>query len=104
SAPLATYDFVPGGLEAALAFVKRTRAELRSLRSVRVWKDRVQILDVNKDSFEIRGLGYEDAEIVPVLRLINTAFDPSKIQTPTDHDYKEFHTGRRHAWAEDRVM
>lgn len=101
---LATLEYSPGDVEAALAFVKRTRSELRSLRWVRVWKDRVQILDVNKDAFEIRGLGYADPEIIPVLRIINTAFDPAKIHAPTDREFKEFDTGRRHAWAEDRVM
>ena len=100
----ATFDYAPGEVGAALEFVKRTRAELRSLRSVRIWKDRVHILDVNKDVFEIRGIGYEDADIVPILRMINAAFDPEKIHAPTDQEYKEFDTGRRHAWAEDRVM
>src|SRR5207237_2140582 len=102
--PLATHDYAPGGLDAAVAFVKRTRAELRSLRKVRVWKDRLHIIDVNKDYFEIRGIGYADADIVPVLRNLNTAFDPQKIHEPTNLEYKEFDTGRRHPWAEDRVM
>jgi hypothetical protein len=102
--PLATHDYSPGGLDAALEFVKRTRAELRSLRTVRVWPDRLQIIDINKDSFEIRGLGYAAADVVPVLRAINTAFDPKKIHEATTLEYKEFDTGRRHPWAEDRVM
>ncbi len=100
----ATHDFTPGGLDAALEFLKRTRSELRSLRKVRVWKDRLHVIDVNKDYFEIRGLGYGDADVVPVLRNINTAFDPQKIHEPTTAEYKEFDTGRRHCWAEDRVM
>ncbi len=29
--PLATHDYTPGGLDAALEFLKRTRSELRSL-------------------------------------------------------------------------
>jgi hypothetical protein len=36
--------------------------------------------------------------------MINTAFDPAKIHEPTTLEYKEFDTGRRHCWAEDRVM
>jgi hypothetical protein len=104
SEPLASHDFTPGGLEAALAFLKRTRSELRELRKVRLWKDKLQIIDVNKDFFEIRGIGYADADIVPLLRNINTAFDPQTIHQPTEDDYKEFKTGRRHPWAEDRVM
>ena len=102
--PLAVHDFQPGQLETALEFLKRTRRELRSLRKVRVWTDRVQVFDVNGDNFEVRGLGYCDADIVPVLRFVNTAFDHEKIHNPTTQPFKEFNTGRRHAWAEDRVM
>jgi hypothetical protein len=42
--------------------------------------------------------------VVPLLRSINTAFDPQKIHEPIEREYKEFDTGRRHPWAEDRVM
>jgi hypothetical protein len=104
TAPLATHDYASGGLDAAVAFVKRTRAELRSLRKVRVWKDKLQILDVNKDFFEIRGIGYGDADVIPLLRMINAAYNPEILHVPTDAEYKEFDTGRRHPWAEDRVM
>ena len=102
SAPLASHDYVPGGLSAALEFLKRTRSELRQLRKVRIWKDKLHIIDVNKDFFEIRGIGYADADIIPLLKSINTAFDPATIHNPVDVDYKEFDTGRRHPWAEDR--
>ena len=104
TAHLATHDFTPGSLDAALEFLKRTRWELRELRMVRVWKDRLQIIDVNKDYFELRGVGYPDADIVPLLRAVNTAFDPQTIHADTPLDYKELATGRRHTWAEDRVM
>lgn len=100
--PLATHDFTD--LHSAQEFAKRTRWELRELRMVRAWKDRYQIIDVNKDFFEIRGLGYPDADIVPLLRLVNAAFDPATIHDPTDAEYKEFLTGRRFPWAHDRVM
>lgn len=104
AAPLATHDYTPGGLEAALEFLKRTRSELRSLHRVRVWKDRVHIIDVNKDYFEVRGIGYPDADIIPLLRSINTAFNPETIHQPIEAEYKEFGTGRRYPWAHDRVM
>jgi hypothetical protein len=104
SAPKATHDYTPGGLDAAIEFVKRTRAELRTLRKVRVWTDKLHIIDVNKDYFEVRGLGYPAADVVPVLKQLNTAFNPDTIHNPIDLEYKEFDTGRRHPWAEDRVM
>jgi hypothetical protein len=100
--PLATQDFTD--FHSAQEFVKRTRWDLRELRMVRVWKDRYQIIDVNKDYFELRGLGYSDADIVPLLRLVNAAFDPATIHDPTEAEYKEFLTGRRFPWAHDRVM
>jgi hypothetical protein len=102
--PLATHDYTPGGLEAAREFVKRTRAELRMLRKARIWTNKLHIIDVNKDYFEVRGIGYADADIVPILLMINTAFNPQTIHEPTSLEYKEFDTGRRHPWAEDRVM
>jgi hypothetical protein len=103
-APLASLDYDPGNLDAALEFLKRTRAELRTLRKVRVWMDKLHIIDVNQDYFEIRGIGYSDPEIVPLLRAVNTAFNPQTIHQPTTTDYKEYDTGRRYPWAQDRVM
>ena len=104
TAPLATHEYAPGGLAAAMEFLKRTRSELRTLRKTRVWRDKLHIIDVNKDYFEIRGVGYPDADIVPLLRQVNTAFDHASIQEPIDADYKEFGAGRRYPWAHDRVM
>jgi hypothetical protein len=104
AAPLATHEFQDGRVDEAIEFLKRTRSELRSLQKVRVWKDRLHVIDVNKDYFEIRGLGYTQAEIVPVLQNINTAFNKDTIHSPTSEDYKEFQTGRRYTWANDRVM
>ena len=104
AAILATHDFTAGDLAAVLEFLKRTRWELRTLRRVHVHPDRLQIFDVNGDSFEVRGVGYPDVDIVPLLRAVNAAFDPQTIHQPTDLPYKDFVAGRRHPWAEDRVM
>jgi hypothetical protein len=104
STALATLDYTPGALHAAQEFVKRTRWELRELWMVRVYPDRYLMIDVNKDHFEIRGIGYPDADIVPLLKMVNAAFDPATIHDPTDAAYKEFLTGRRFPWAHDRVM
>ncbi len=102
--PLATHDFTPGGLDSALEFLKRTRAELRALYRVRVWKDHIHVIDVNKDVFEVRGIGYPDADVIPLLTSINTAFNPETIHNAIEAEYKEFGAGRRYTWAHDRVM
>ena len=104
SAPKAIHELTVGDLPAALEFLKRTRWELRSLRKMRVWADRLQILDINGDYFEVRGVGYRDPDIVSLLRAVNAAFDPATIHDATSLEYKEIPTGRRHPWAEDRVM
>jgi hypothetical protein len=104
SSPKATHFYESGQVDAVLEFLKRTRSELRSLQKVRVWKDRVHVIDVNKDYFEIRGLGYPDSDIVTVLQNINTAFNKDTIHNSTAEEYKEFNAGRRYTWAQDRVM
>jgi hypothetical protein len=104
TAPLAVHEYRQGGMEAALEFLKRTRAELRMLRMVRLGKVFFRVYDVNGDSFEIRGLGYPDPAVIPLLEEINSVYDPDTIHRPTDAEYKELKTGRRRPWAEDRVM
>jgi hypothetical protein len=104
NAPRATHDYAPGGLEAALQFLKRTWSELRELYRVRVWKDRVQVIDVNTDFFEIRGVGYPDPEVIPLLQSLRTAFNPETIHNPVEAEYKEFGAGRRFPWAHDRIL
>lgn len=101
---IARHDYVPGHVEDSLEFLKRTRSELRMLRYVQVFTDRVQVFDVNGDWFEVGGIGYPDADVVPVLQAVNTAFNRETIHSSTDEPYKEFKTGRRYAWAADRVM
>jgi hypothetical protein len=102
--PLAMHDFADGGLDAAIAFFRRTRSELRTLRLVQVSIQWVRLFDVNGDYFELRGLGYAEPEIVPLLKSFDTPFNPESIHAPVAAPYKEFKTGRRYPWAADRVM
>jgi hypothetical protein len=104
TAPRATHRHDPANPDATATFIKRTRAELRNLRKVRLWTNKLQIIDVNKDYFEIEGIGYPDEAVVPFLRMINTAYNPATLHEATTAEYKEYDTGRRHCWAEDRVM
>jgi hypothetical protein len=102
--PLSTHSHSANELNLSLEFLKRARWELRELRKVWVWKDRLQVIDVNGDFLEIRGVGYPDADIIPMLWAVNAAFDPQTVHEPIPADYKEFFTGRRDAWAANRVM
>ena len=102
--PREIHEYESGQLQSALDFFKRTRKDLSTLRKCRVWVDRVQVFDVNGEFFEIRGLGYPNDDIVPVLQSINAVYKPDKIHRSVDRSFKEFLTGKRHPWAEDRVM
>ena len=102
--PVATCDYVRGQLEDVLQFLKGTRAELRELRKVRVWTDRVEVFDVNGDHFSVFGLGYPDEDIALLLQAIGTNFKPDQIHNSIARPYKEFKTGRRFPWAEDRIL
>ena len=102
--PLATHDFDPEHAQAALDFLKRARWDLRQLRKLHVYRDRFKVIDVNGDCLEVRGVGYPDAAVVGLLKAVNAAFDPETIHQSTDAEFKELAAGRRHPWAEDRVM
>ena len=102
--PLATFRYEAGNLEDVLEFLKGTRDKLRTLRKVHVWPDRLQIFDVNGDCFEVSGVGYVDGDIKPILDAVHTSYKPESIHNEFAGEYKEFKTGKRHPWAEDRVM
>ena len=99
---LATHDFATGELQPALEFLKRTRWGSRVADGSRLGGS-FYIIDVNKDFFEIRGVGYPNADIVPLLRAVNTAFGPATIHDPTDAGTRNSSQARAHR-AEDRVM
>lgn len=101
--PAAQHTF-DGDLPTVLEFLKRTRSELRMLRTVVVWSDRLRIVDVNRDCFEILGIGYPDAEVRAVLDALNAAYKPESVHDPIAGDFKEFRCGRERPWAQDRVM
>ncbi len=102
--PQATHQHDSNNLTATLDFLKRTRSELRELRRVQVAVDWLRVFDVNSECFEVTGLGYPDADIIPVLDAINAVFKHESIHTPIERPFKEFKTGKRRPWAEDRVM
>lgn len=91
-------------LDVTLEFLKRTRSELRSIRKVQAYRDRVHVIDVNGDWFEVLGVGYPDKDVVAILRAVNAAFNHSTIHAEVSDPFKELNAGRRYAWAADRVM
>ena len=101
---IASYLHQADQVAATLEFLKRTRSELRMLRKVRVYRDRLEVVDVNGDWFEVQGIGYPDTDIVVLLRAVNAAFKQESIHSEVSDGFKEFNAGRRYAWAADRVM
>ena len=97
-------DYRPGEIAAVHEFIRQMRYRFPTQRMVRVWPDRVEVFDVNSDAYEIRGLGYPHAEVVEVLDAVNAVYRKDVIHEPTPLPYKEFKTGKRYTWANDRVM
>jgi hypothetical protein len=64
----------------------------------------MQVFDVNGDCFEVTGIGYPDDEIKPILDAVHTSYKPDSIHNAFSGPFKEFKTGKRRPWAEDRVM
>ncbi len=87
-----------------VAFVKRAWTELRTLRRVRVWQDRFRVYDINGDCLEVTGIGYPTEGITRLLDAVYAAYSPDVIHDPIAGDFKEFLTGKRYPWAQDRVM
>lgn len=102
--PVAVFHYDGGDVQPALDFLKRTRNELRMLRKVRVWTDRLRVFDVNGDCFEVAGIGYTDDDIKPLLDALRAVYNPESIHGRVAAEFKEFKTGKAHPWAEDRVM
>lgn len=102
--PLATHRHHSDRLNETLDFLKRTRSELSELRRVQVSTEWLRVFDVNGDCFEVTGLGYVDAEVVPVLDSVNAVYKRESIANVIERPFKEFKTGKRRPWAEDRVM
>ena len=102
--PIAQFRNEGGKPDEVLEFLKRTRSELRMLRKVRVWRKHIHVVDINGNFFEVTDLGYPDANVIPVLDALNTAYRRDAIHQEIDAEFKEFKTGRRYAWAADRVM
>jgi hypothetical protein len=96
--------YQPGCLQEVLDFLKQMRYRYPTQRMVRVWPDRMEVFDVNHDSFAITGLGYTLADVVPVLDALNAVYKRDTVHEPTPQAYKEFKTGKRYTWAADRVM
>lgn len=104
AAPVAVHQHVAGELAATLDFLKQMRYRLRELRLAHVGEHWLRAFDVNGDFVEITGVGYVDDEIVAVLDALNAVYKRESIHAPAARPYKEFKTGKRRPWAEDRVM
>ena len=80
--PVAVHAHCAGELDATLDFLKQTRDKLRELRLAHVGENWVRAIDVNGDACEIKGFGYRDAEIIPVLNALNAVFNKDTIHKP----------------------
>jgi hypothetical protein len=80
------------------------RRGFNTANRVRVERGRTTIIDINRDEFVVEGLGYGDANLIPLLRDLGAAFDPQELHrvSPDDPTAREFPLSRAWAWGAER--
>ena len=74
--------------------------ELQGYNVERAQQQAAEIYDITTQVLQIAS----DEEITTLLDAVNTAYKRDRIHMETTDEYKEFKTGRRYCWAQDRVM
>jgi hypothetical protein len=80
------------------------RRGFNTANRVRVEADRTIIIDINKDEFTIEGLGFGDANLLPMLAALGAACDPKEVQRLDKTSRpREFSLSRAWAWGAERT-
>ena len=89
-----------------ILFLRRQTTALRSLRRLKISREKTVVLDVNGDGIEFPGLTYGCPTLENLLRELGVIFTPKTLHNPdaTPGGVKEFRLSARHPWGEDRVM
>ena len=89
-----------------IQFLRREMTGLRSLRRLRISREKTIVLDVNGDGIEFPGLTYGCAALEDLLRELGVIFTPQTLHNPdsTPGGVKEFRLSARWPWGEERVM
>jgi hypothetical protein len=92
--------------DSVILFLRRQMTALRSLRRLKISREKTVVLDVNGDGVEFPGLTYGCPTLENLLRELGVIFTPKTLHNPdaTPGGVKEFHLSARHPWGEDRVM
>ena len=92
--------------DSLILFLRLQMNALRSLRRLRISREKTVVLDVNGDGIEFPGLTYGCPTLENLLRELGVIFTPRTLHNPdaTPGGIKEFRLSARHPWGEDRVM
>src|SRR5258708_15506451 len=89
-----------------IQFLRRELNRLRSLRRLRISREKTVVLDVNGDGIEFPGLTYGCASLDELMRELGIVFNPTTLHNPkaTPSGIKEFDISAKWTWGHDRVL
>jgi hypothetical protein len=99
-----TYRYDPGDPDVIRKILLAQRRGFNTANRARVERGRTSILDINGDAFVIEGLGYGDANLVPLLQSLGAAFNPQELRRlgPDESVTREYPLSRAWAWGAER--
>ena len=90
--------------DAVRRILQAQRRGFNTANRVRVEATRTIIIDINKDEFVIAGLGFGDANLLPLLANLGAACDPKVVEKlDTSSPPHEFSLSRVWAWGAERT-
>src|SRR4051812_19972065 len=85
--------------DAVRQILRAQRRSYNTANRVRVEAGRTIIIDINKDEFTIEGLGFGDANLVPLLGALGASCDPKEVERMNRASpSREFSLSRVWAW------
>ena len=103
-AAITVYRYTPAEPDAVRQILKAQRRGFNTANRVRIERDRTVIIDINKDEFTIQGLGFGDANLLPLLGALGAACDPQEIhRLDGSSPPREFSLSRAWAWGAERT-
>jgi hypothetical protein len=98
------YHYRPDEPDVVRKVLRAQRKGFNTANRVRVEAGRTVIIDINKDEFVVEGLGWGDANLLPLLAALGAACNPQEIKQMTaTSPPREFDLSRVWAWGAERT-
>jgi hypothetical protein len=101
---LSTYAYRADEPDAIRNILRAQRRGFNIANRVRVEAERTIIIDINKDEFTVEGLGFGDANLLPLLGALGAACNPQELaRLDKSAKPREFSLSKVWAWGAERT-